>query len=138
MDNEKTYYEKLKDPRWQKKRLAIMQRDEFRCCFCGEDKITLNVHHIEYSKTRNPWDTEDNNLVTLCENCHETESNNQYSKDYIYWFFKRHFKFPNILIDSIDDMIKVDMRYKNLSEKDAVKQVFLRFIEMLDDNKLAR
>lgn len=25
----KTYYEKLKDPRWQRKRLEVMQRDDY-------------------------------------------------------------------------------------------------------------
>lgn len=42
------YSEKLKDPRWQKKRLEILNRDEFACRFCGDNKSTLNVHHISY------------------------------------------------------------------------------------------
>lgn len=65
------YSEKLKDPRWQKKRLKILERDDFMCKFCGDTKSTLNVHHISYFK--NPWDVEDKFLITLCESCHKEE-----------------------------------------------------------------
>ena len=67
----KTYLEKLKDPRWQRKRLEIMQRDEFSCNFCGDDSATLNVHHCYYGKNRNPWDYSNDHLITLCEACHK-------------------------------------------------------------------
>lgn len=65
----KTYYEKLKDPRWQKKRLEIMERDKFECQLCYNNENELNVHHFEYSK--NPWDVENTSLITLCKDCHE-------------------------------------------------------------------
>lgn len=65
------YSEKLKDPRWQKKRLTILNRDSFCCTVCGDDKNTLHVHHIGYHG--DPWDVPDNLLTTLCESCHETE-----------------------------------------------------------------
>lgn len=64
-----SYSDKLKDPRWQKKRLKIMERDNWECCVCGEKKDTLNVHHNKYSG--NPWDVEDIELITLCESCHK-------------------------------------------------------------------
>jgi hypothetical protein len=66
----KTYSEKLKDPRWQKKRLCVMQRDGFKCRDCGGEKKTLNVHHCMYQRGE-PWETEDAFLLTLCEGCHE-------------------------------------------------------------------
>lgn len=66
-----TYSEKLKDPRWQKKRLEIMQRDEFACRNCGEDKDTLNVHHGYYERGLDPWEYPDDTLHTLCEKCHQ-------------------------------------------------------------------
>jgi hypothetical protein len=69
----KTYYEKLKDPRWQKKRLEIMGRDEFRCQCCGDDESSLSVHHKVYIYGREPWDYPDGYLVTLCDSCHEVE-----------------------------------------------------------------
>lgn len=64
-----TYSEKLRDPRWQKKRLEIMQRDHFRCRVCHSEEDTLNVHHIVYA-AKEPWDSEDDDLVTVCEDCH--------------------------------------------------------------------
>jgi hypothetical protein len=64
-----TYYEKLKDPRWQKKRLEIMSRDSFTCVACGRDDKTLTVHHVRY--TRDPWDIDNIWLQTLCEDCHK-------------------------------------------------------------------
>lgn len=65
-----TYSEKLKDPRWQKKRLEIMQRDKFCCKKCGDAETTLHVHHKEYHAGLRPWDYENKNYITLCEHCH--------------------------------------------------------------------
>lgn len=65
-----TYSELLKDPRWQKKRLEIMQRDNFTCQLCFSSTKTLHVHHLEYENSH-PWDTPDVNLITLCEECHK-------------------------------------------------------------------
>ena len=70
-----TYSDKLKDPRWQKKRLKILERDDFKCISCGDDKSTLHVHHRIYISNNDPWDYEDETLVTLCEKCHEYERN---------------------------------------------------------------
>jgi hypothetical protein len=66
------YSEQLKDPRWQKKRLEIMQRDNFQCQICGNKTKTLNVHHFQYGKNKKPWEYENDNLITLCEECHES------------------------------------------------------------------
>lgn len=65
----KTYSDKLKDPRWQKKRLEIFKRDKFTCKACGDNETTLNVHHKEYSNGE-PWEIENKLLITLCEHCH--------------------------------------------------------------------
>jgi len=66
-----TYAEKLKDPRWQRKRLQIMERDKFTCRFCRSKDKTLNVHHKIYTKGKSPWEYEDYVFVTLCEDCHK-------------------------------------------------------------------
>lgn len=68
------YQKKLLDPRWQKKRLDILNRDEFTCQGCGDDKKTLHVHHRIYSPGKDPWDISDRYLVTLCCDCHECET----------------------------------------------------------------
>lgn len=64
------YWQKLQDPRWQRKRLEIMQRDEFHCQMCGDSESTLNVHHGYYAKNREPWEYPPESLWTLCDRCH--------------------------------------------------------------------
>ena len=66
-----TYSEKLKDPRWQKKRLEILERDEFTCQSCGDEENQLHVHHLYYQFDFNPWEYENDNYITLCAKCHE-------------------------------------------------------------------
>lgn len=61
-----TYSEKLKDPRWQKKRLEIMERDIWACRLCGDTETELHVHHENYNGE--PWESD--NLITLCKYCH--------------------------------------------------------------------
>lgn len=63
------YWQKLKDPRWQRKRLEVLERDEFKCVVCEDDMNTLHVHHRRYCK--DPWDSPLEDLETLCERCHE-------------------------------------------------------------------
>lgn len=64
-----TYSEKLRDPRWQKKRLKILERDGFKCRDCGSKTKTLEVHHTYYAKGE-PWDTPDEFLMAVCCSCH--------------------------------------------------------------------
>jgi hypothetical protein len=65
-----TYSEKLKDPRWQRKRLEILQANEFKCWDCGEGTQTLHVHHCYYEKGLMPWEYPDDSLKCLCDWCH--------------------------------------------------------------------
>lgn len=65
-----TYSEKLKDPRWQKKRLEILERDKFTCQECGDATKELNVHHRHYLPKADPWNYENEVLATLCRDCH--------------------------------------------------------------------
>lgn len=73
----KPYSEKLKDPRWQKKRLEVMERDDWSCQNCFDNMTTLSVHHIRYIPGRDPWDYPEKLLVTLCDNCHKYEYENR-------------------------------------------------------------
>jgi len=64
--SKKSYYEKLKDPRWQKKRLEIMERDSFMCAKCDSKDKSLNVHHGFYHRSyKNPWDYPNYSLMAL-------------------------------------------------------------------------
>lgn len=60
----------LRNPRWQKMRLQIMERDNWACLFCGNKDDTLNVHHEYYKPYLKPWEYEPESLLTLCEPCH--------------------------------------------------------------------
>lgn len=68
-----TYFEKLKDPRWQKKRLEALARYYWTCERCGDTESTLHVHHRQYFKGREPWEYEVGQLAVLCEDCHGTQ-----------------------------------------------------------------
>ena len=83
MQNRKNEYaDMLKSPKWQKKRLEIMQRDGFVCQHCGDDETTLHIHHLRYDFSIKPWEYNNDDLVTLCEHCHNrvTENKNKLPK----------------------------------------------------------
>ena len=84
------YQQKLLDPRWQKKRLAILERDEWTCQKCFDSETTLHVHHRYYAKGKDPWDYHDALLVTLCAECHEYESNMRHKEEYLLLNILRH------------------------------------------------
>lgn len=67
------YADQLRDPRWQKKRLRIFDRDGWRCLKCGNDKEQLHVHHPKYRGRLMAWEYEDNELETVCNTCHHKE-----------------------------------------------------------------
>lgn len=68
-----SYSEKLKDPRWQKKRLKIFERDNWKCRFCQSEERTLHVHHKKYIDGFEPWDYDDDLLLTFCYICHNAD-----------------------------------------------------------------
>ena len=65
------YSNLLKDPRWQRERLKAMERDNFTCQLCFRRDRTLNVHHKRYIPGLAPWEYPLDELITLCEDCHE-------------------------------------------------------------------
>lgn len=64
------YAKKLKDPRWQKKRLQILERDNWTCRDTGKTDEELQVHHCWYAKGT-PWETPDEYLITLSKSAHK-------------------------------------------------------------------
>lgn len=66
-----TYIEQIKSPKWQKRRLEILERDHFACILCKDKDSELHVHHIVYDKNKMIWEYNGGLLVTLCSNCHE-------------------------------------------------------------------
>jgi hypothetical protein len=65
-----SYFEKLKDPRWQKRRLDVFQSANFACAYCSDATSPLHAHHLEYIKGKDPWDYDDSQLICLCDACH--------------------------------------------------------------------
>lgn len=86
-----SYKEKLKHPKWQKTRLKIFERDNWRCQMCKSQDNILHVHHRNYfSCYKNPWDYPDYLLVTLCELCHKEETEfRQKSEDFLIELLRR-------------------------------------------------
>ena len=71
-----SYVEMLLTERWKHKREQILERDQCKCRNCGCNK-NLQVHHRQYHRDpktglkREPWDYDNQYLVTLCEKCHD-------------------------------------------------------------------
>lgn len=66
-----SYAEKLKSPKWQKKRLEILNLKGFKCEACGDEENQIQVHHRFYLKGREPWQYDNDVFQVLCEKCHE-------------------------------------------------------------------
>jgi 5-methylcytosine-specific restriction endonuclease McrA len=67
----KSYSELLRDPRWQKKRLEVLNAANFKCEDCGCADKELQVHHCHYQKGKQPWEHDKDFLMCLCSSCHE-------------------------------------------------------------------
>ena len=65
----KSYSEKLKSPLWQRRRLEILQRDNFTCVLCGDTETELQINHLKY--TGEPHEAPNEDLETLCKHCHK-------------------------------------------------------------------
>jgi len=59
----------LRKGEWLKKRIEILERDGYHCRDCNNED-NLQVHHCWYAKGP-PWETPNEFLVTLCDECHE-------------------------------------------------------------------
>ena len=114
------YKEKFKDPRWQKKRLEIFERDNFTCQSCGDKNETLHVHHRYYEKGKEPWEYDNEVLITLCEGCHKIEGmeRKEEEENLLFWM-KRIFLssdiqsladiFPSIISSFEDSDLKSEL-----------------------------
>ena len=68
MDRKQEY----QDERWKERAAQIRELDNHKCAMCGAKDVELHVHHLSYPPTPyHIWDSSDNELVTLCKDCHE-------------------------------------------------------------------
>jgi hypothetical protein len=79
----KNYSELLKDPRWQKKRLEILESDNWSCRRCEDKSNMLAVHHLYYKKGANPWEYDNSALITLCDKCHKEGHNTDWKQAFL-------------------------------------------------------
>lgn len=73
MARKNNYSDKLKNPKWQKKRLEILNLHGFKCEKCGCEDKELHVHHRFYLKGREVWQYDNDVFQVLCCDCHEKE-----------------------------------------------------------------
>lgn len=106
-----TYSELLKDPRWQRKKNGIVDRDDYTCQHCGAKDKTLNVHHGYYKYGLKPWEYEDKTLHTLCEDCHKEADN--YKREVYYL----------LATLSLDDLIKVTESIRVLTKTKNIRGI---------------
>lgn len=65
-----------KSPIWRRKRRSILQRDNYECQSCKKEggfSPATCVHHIKHLKDRPDLALDDNNLISLCDACHNKE-----------------------------------------------------------------
>lgn len=67
------YQQLLQTNEWKKKRLSVLERDNFKCRQCGQKNFNLQVHHTLYIEGRKPWEYLKKYLITLCGTCHQQE-----------------------------------------------------------------
>ena len=68
----KDWHSLYRDPRWQKKRLEVLERAEWHCENCGDSESELQVHHAYYTGSKKPWEYPINSLQALCVKCHKS------------------------------------------------------------------
>jgi len=66
-----TYQDQLKDPRWIELRERIIEKARRICSICNSVDNTLQVHHLVYHDGLMAWEYEENELLCICDNCHE-------------------------------------------------------------------
>jgi hypothetical protein len=71
----------LVDPRWQKVRLEVFERDDWRCRCCGNSESELHAHHSFYEHGREPWEYPLDSIITYCHGCHEAEHGRSFAGD---------------------------------------------------------
>jgi len=122
-----TYAEKLQDPRWQKKRLEVLERDNWTCQLCGDTETTLHIHHEKYSK--NPWDSHLNDLICYCKHCHSViEYNKEYDVETIKGMVKEKMTNGNVQLHfaywDITDTPYIDIYVYDIDNKLVYRNTF--------------
>lgn len=84
-----TYTEQLRKPKWQERRLRIMERDNFSCVQCGDTENELQIHHKIYIPGLEAWEYSDDLLITLCKKCHGKENKREKHEEYLIYSLRQ-------------------------------------------------
>lgn len=73
MNKKLSWSEQYLRPEWQQKRLYMLEKADWKCECCEENKgLQLHVHHKYYKKQTLLWDYPDEAFEVLCEECHKS------------------------------------------------------------------
>lgn len=128
------YTDLLKDPKWQRKRLEIMNRDSWKCGICQDDSEMLVVHHKYYDKDKMPWQYPDKAYITLCFDCHNElhKDQKQLHSDII-----EHFKRSEFSMEEVWEIAKV-FKYLKLRGKSSSRLILALRVFLEDENSLEK
>lgn len=129
--DKKRYLELLKDPRWIKKRNAILTRDKNTCQFCGCQHRYLHVHHKKYEKGKMPWEYDDDELIAICSECHGfvTEDSKNLYENFLYLRDSmRSFGFSDSVLNSL--LSNLGTFFECYDEELLNKQAAIRLTEL--------
>lgn len=125
--NDSDFWSQYKHPLWQKKRLEIMKRDDFKCTICEDKEKELNVHHAYYDKNLKIWEYDNEYYSTLCKGCHEDI---HLVKNELKLYIDKNFSSPTELLR----MYEFSIAFNNLPDSD-MKQI-IKIVKTFDGNKI--
>ena len=136
-----SYSEKLQNPKWQRKRLEVFERDNYTCQLCNDTETMLQVHHKKYAG--NPWDVPLKDLITYCKHCHAVIEDKNEERNYIFHILKRSFPELNrtmvcIFYVSPDNSNHVDFYCYNESTSNAEYLITLTANSIEDINNIIK
>lgn len=97
--NNINYCKYLESEKWKNFREEVLKRDNYKCTKCGKTE-NLHIHHISYD---NIWDEKLEDVITLCDECHEKEHSTKR------WNKSKN-KATKEIIDEMIDSGSVDVR----------------------------
>lgn len=111
------YSYQLKSPKWQKKRLDILNLRGFKCEKCNCEENQLHVHHRFYLKNRKAWEYDNDVFQVLCYICHENEHKKEDQQKFeisdIWLFFIQRYELVNNqnVLSLLELMHSMETRY---------------------------
>lgn len=71
---ENDFFESYQTSEWQRKKNAVLERDDYTCQICGSKNGLMQVHHITYKHCKGKaYNAPMGDLITLCERCHAND-----------------------------------------------------------------